>query len=90
CLEERIEQGELQLRVRSLESELALQRINLGIKSLIYACLTGFTLLSGTVLLLSPYSSWAVVAFGLSGLWILFLLRSLINLAVREKIDRLV
>ncbi|NER96879.1 MAG: AarF/ABC1/UbiB kinase family protein [Symploca sp. SIO1B1] len=89
-LEERIEQGELQLRVRSLESELALQRINLGIKSLIYACLTGFTLLSGTVLLLSPYSSWAVVAFGLSGLWILFLLRSLINLAVREKIDRLV
>ncbi|NEP57987.1 MAG: AarF/ABC1/UbiB kinase family protein [Symploca sp. SIO2G7] len=89
-LEERIEQGELQLRVRSLESELVLQRINLGIKSLIYACLTGFTLLSGTVLLLSPYSGWAVAAFGLSGLWVLFLLRSLMNLAVKEKIDKLV
>ncbi|NES19280.1 MAG: AarF/ABC1/UbiB kinase family protein [Symploca sp. SIO3E6] len=89
-LEERIEQGELQLRVRSLESELALQRINLGIKSLIYACLTGFTWLSATVLLLSPYSSWAVAAFGLSGLWVLLLLRSLIDLAVKEKLDKLV
>ena len=89
-LEERIEQGELQLRVRSLESELVLQRINLGIKSLIYAFLTGFTLLSATVLLLSPYSSWAVVAFSLSGLWVLFLLRSLINLGFRERLDKLV
>jgi len=89
-LEERIEQGELQLRVRSLESELALQRINLGIKSLIYACLTGFTLLSGTVLLLSPYSGWAVAVFGLSGLWVLLLLRSLMNLAVKERLDKLV
>ncbi|NEP15116.1 MAG: AarF/ABC1/UbiB kinase family protein [Symploca sp. SIO2C1] len=89
-LEERIEQGEIQLRIRSLESELTLQRINLGIKSLIYACLTGFTLLSGTVLLLSPYSSWAVAAFGLSGLWVLFLLRSLIELAIKERLDKLV
>ena len=45
---------------------------NLGIKSLIYVCLTRFSLLSATMLLLSPYSSWAVAAFGFSGLWVLF------------------
>ena len=88
-LEARIEQGELQLRVRSIESDRLLKRINLAIKSLIYACLTGFTLLTGTVLLLGTYVSWAIAAFTLSGLCCLILLRSLINLAVKEKLDKL-
>jgi predicted unusual protein kinase regulating ubiquinone biosynthesis (AarF/ABC1/UbiB family) len=88
-LETRIEQGELQLRVRSIESERLLKRINLAIKSLIYACLSGFALLSGTVLLSGPYSSWAIAAFTLSALSFLILLRSLIELAIKEKLDKL-
>ncbi|MCA1994429.1 MAG: AarF/ABC1/UbiB kinase family protein [Coleofasciculus sp. S288] len=88
-LEERIEQGELELRVRSLDSDRALKRINLALKSLIYACLTGFTFLSGTVLLLGAYSNWAIAAFVVSALWFLILLRSLIDLAIREKLDQL-
>lgn len=88
-LETRLERGELQVRVRSPESDRALKRIHLAIKSLMYACLTGFTLLSGAVLLMGPYSSWAVFAFGLTGLESLFLVRSLFELGVREKLDRL-
>ncbi len=88
-LESRIEQGELQLRVRSIESDRTLNRINLAIKSLIYACLTGFTLLAGTVLLLGSYVSWAIAAFTVSALWFLILLRALINLTVKEKLDKL-
>ncbi|MGK7874620.1 MAG: ABC1 kinase family protein [Xenococcaceae cyanobacterium] len=89
-LEARIEQGELQVRVRSLESERTLKRIHLAIKSLTYACLTGFTLLSGSVLLSTAYSGWAIVAFSLSGLWFLILLRSLIALAIQERLDKLI
>ena len=88
-LESRIEQGELEVRVRSIESDRTLKRINLAIKSLIYACLTGFTLLTGTVLLLGSYSNWAIAAFTLSGVGFLILLRSLIDLAVRERLDKL-
>ncbi|MEW6498533.1 MAG: AarF/ABC1/UbiB kinase family protein, partial [Cyanobacteriota bacterium] len=66
-----------------------LKRINLAIKSLIYACLTGFTLLSGTVLLVGSYPNWAIVAFCGSAFWFLFLLRSLMKLSIREKLDRL-
>jgi len=88
-LETRIEQGELQLRVRSIESDRTLKRINLAIKSLIYACLTGFTLVSGTVLLLGPHINWAIAAFTVSALWFSILLRSLIDLAVKERLDKL-
>jgi predicted unusual protein kinase regulating ubiquinone biosynthesis (AarF/ABC1/UbiB family) len=87
-LEERLEQGELQLNVRAIESERALKRINLAIKSLMYACLASFTLLSGTVLL-GTYPNWAIAAFAFSGFWFLILLRSLIKLAVRERLDHL-
>ncbi|MFB2979040.1 ABC1 kinase family protein [Microseira sp. BLCC-F43] len=88
-LEERIERGELQVRVRSMESDRALKRIHLALKSLVYACLSGFTFLAGAVLLLGPYSSWAIAAFILSGLWFLILLRSFIDLAIKEKVDKL-
>ncbi|NEO97973.1 MAG: AarF/ABC1/UbiB kinase family protein [Symploca sp. SIO2E9] len=88
-LEERIEQGDLQVSVRSLESERTLKRINLAIKSLIYACLSGFSLLSGTLLLVTSFSNWAIVAFAFSGFWFLVLLRSLVKLALRERLDQL-
>ncbi|MBD2020611.1 AarF/ABC1/UbiB kinase family protein [Leptolyngbya sp. FACHB-36] len=88
-LEERLEQGELQIRVRSLETERALRSIQLAIRSLLYACLVGFSLLSGVILLVGSYQTWAIVAFALSGLGALALLRSVIDLAIRNRLDRL-
>jgi predicted unusual protein kinase regulating ubiquinone biosynthesis (AarF/ABC1/UbiB family) len=88
-LEEKINRGELQVRIRSLESERALKRINLGIKTLIYACLTGLILLSASILLTTIYSKLALVCFGFSGLFALFLFKSLISLILQEKVDKL-
>jgi hypothetical protein len=80
----------LQLRIRSLESDRLLKNIHLGIKSLIYACLTGFMLLSASVLLSTIYAKLAIVGFGLAGLFSLFLIQSLIKLAIQEKIDQMI
>ncbi len=88
-LEERIETGQLQVLVRSLQSDRALQKIHLAIKCLIYACLSGFTLLAGTLLLVHSHQNWAIVAFSFSAFWFLILLRSLINLSIRERLDKL-
>ena len=87
-LEARIEEAELRLRMSSQASDRTLKRINLAIKSLTYACLSGFTLVSGT-LLVGSYPSWAIVIFIVSGVWCLLLLRSLITLAIKERLDRL-
>jgi predicted unusual protein kinase regulating ubiquinone biosynthesis (AarF/ABC1/UbiB family) len=84
-LEGKIERGELQLRVRSLENERILKRIHQAIKCLTYACLTGFTLLSAAILLASAYPKLAIIFFSLSGLCCLFFLRSLIVLTIQEK-----
>jgi hypothetical protein len=89
-LEQRIEEGELQIRVRNIESERALKRINLALKTLIFACLTGFVFLSGAVLLVGGYKTGAIAAFAVSGFGGLFLLRSLLDLLVKEKLDRMV
>ncbi len=88
-LESRIELGELQVRVRSRESDRALQKIHLALKSLIYACLSGFSLIAA-VLLLNNYANWAIVGFCFAAFWFLILLRSLIILSLREKVDRLI
>jgi len=89
-LEDKIERGELQVRTRSLESDRLLKNIHLAIKSLIYACLTGFTLLSASILLSTIYFKFAIAGFGLSGLFSLLLIRSLIKLAIQEKIDNMI
>ncbi|XGV96241.1 MAG: ABC1 kinase family protein [Leptolyngbya sp. BL-A-14] len=89
-LEERLEQGELELRARSLETDRAIKTIHLSLKSLIYACLTGFALLTGAVLLVGTYKIWAFIAFGWAGLSSLILVRSLIELMIRERVHRLV
>jgi len=88
-LESRLELGELQVRVRSVESDRSLKLIRLGIKSLIFTCLTGFTLLSGTMFFVNSYKILAFVMFGLSGLWFLLLMRSLMSLVVKEKMARM-
>ncbi|MGK7956369.1 MAG: ABC1 kinase family protein [Crocosphaera sp.] len=88
-LEEKIDRGELQFRIRSLESERVLKRINLGIKSLIYACLAGFSLLSASILMTTIYLKFALICFGFAGLFSLFLFKSLLSLILQEKVDRL-
>ena len=86
-LESRLELGELQIRVRSLESDRTLKLIQLGIKSLIFTCLTGFTLLSATMFFLGAHKILAFVMFGLTGFWFFLLMKYLTSLAVKEKIQ---
>lgn len=91
-LEERMEQGELRVLVRSIESDRALKRIHLGVRCLIYTCISGFTLLSGVVLLVGAsgaYAGWAIAILMLSGFSFIALMRSLMQLSIREKLDRL-
>lgn len=88
-LEKRIEDGELQVRVRSLESDRALKRIHLALKSLIYACFTGFIFIAGAVMLVGKFKIWAIAAFSVSGIVFLVLLHSLIVLGIKEKLDKL-
>ncbi|MGI0481705.1 ABC1 kinase family protein [Geminocystis sp. CENA526] len=81
----KLEDGELQLRVRSLEGERIARSIYLAVKALIYACLTGFSLLNAILLVSTIYHSFSVILFGLTGLFTFFLVRSLITLSVAEK-----
>lgn len=84
--QQRLEQGELQLRSRSLEGERITKSIYLALKTLIYACLTGFSLLNAILLTSTIYNSWAVILFGFTGLFAFFLVRSLLRLIVAEKL----
>jgi predicted unusual protein kinase regulating ubiquinone biosynthesis (AarF/ABC1/UbiB family) len=86
-LVQKFDQEELQFRIRYLENKKNFKLISLGIKCLIYTCLTGFTLLLTLILVISTYFKLAVVGFGLSGLFGLFFLRSIITLMNQEKIN---
>ncbi len=88
-LESRLDLGELQVKVRSLESERSLKQIQLGIKSLIYACLAGFSLLSGSVLLVGGTKGVAIALFGFAGFWFILLLRSLSSMAFKERLYKM-
>ena len=89
-LETKLERGDLQFPTRSPEADRLLRRIHLALKSLIFACLTGFTLLSASILVSTIYAKAAIIGFGLAGLFSLFLVKSLIQLAWQERVDRLV
>ncbi len=88
-LEERIERGELMIQVKSSESDRTLKRINIAVKALIYACLTGFLALAGAVLLVgaTAYTGWAIAVFIAASFSGLSLIRALFQLSLREKID---
>ncbi|MBS9387233.1 MAG: AarF/ABC1/UbiB kinase family protein [Dolichospermum sp. BR01] len=88
-LEERIERGELQLRVKNVESDRILGRIYLAIKTLIYACLTGFSLVTGLILIIAKYHNWAIAIFCLCAFCLYLLVKSLMKLAVIEKIEKM-
>jgi predicted unusual protein kinase regulating ubiquinone biosynthesis (AarF/ABC1/UbiB family) len=86
-LEERIERGELQLRVKNVESDRILGRIYLAVKTLIYACLTGFSLLTGLILIIVKYHNWAIAIFCVCAFCLYLLVKSLMKLAVIEEIS---
>ena len=88
-LESRLDLGELQVKVRATESERSLKQIQLGIRSLIYTCLSGFCLLSGSVLLVGQLKGVAIALFCFATFWFILLLRSLANLAMMEKMYKM-
>ncbi len=88
-LESRLDLGELQVKVKSIESERSLKQIQLGIKSLIYTCLSGFCLLSGSVLLVGQLKGMAIALFCFATFWFILLLRSLMSMAMKEKMYRM-
>ncbi|BAZ84521.1 ABC1 kinase family protein [Dolichospermum compactum] len=88
-LAERIERGELQLRVKNVESDSILGQIYLAIKTLIYACLTGFSLLTGLILIIVNYHNWAIAIFCVCAFCLYLLVKSLMKLAVIEKIEKM-
>jgi len=88
-LETRIEDGEIQFRVRSIENDRLLKRINLALKTLIFTCMTGFSFLSGSVLLTGGYIEVAIIVFVLSTLGFILVLKSGFQLSVREKLDKM-
>ena len=88
-LESRLDLGELQVKVKNIESERSLKQIQLGIKSLIYTCLSGFCLLSGSVLLVGHLKGMAIALFCFATFWFILLMRSLMSMAMRERMYRL-
>jgi predicted unusual protein kinase regulating ubiquinone biosynthesis (AarF/ABC1/UbiB family) len=89
-LEERLEQSELELQMKALETERALRSFDLTLKSLAFAVLSGFALLGGGLLLTAGMpANWAIAAFCLAALGALGMLRYLLNLAFRNRLGRL-
>ncbi|MGB5633326.1 MAG: AarF/ABC1/UbiB kinase family protein [Waterburya sp.] len=88
-LESRLDLGELQVKVKATESERSLKQIQLGIKSLIYTCLSGFSLLSGSVLLVGQLKGVAIALFCFATFWLILLLRSLTSMAMTEKMYKM-
>ena len=85
----KIEDGEIQFRVRSIEHDRLLKRINLALKVLIFTGFTGFTFLSGSVLLTGGYIKAAIIIFVLSVLGFIFLLKLGFQLSIKEKLDKI-
>jgi predicted unusual protein kinase regulating ubiquinone biosynthesis (AarF/ABC1/UbiB family) len=88
-LEKRIQQGELEFRIRSDVGDRLLRRINLALKCLIYACISGSTLVAATGLLVGGYGNWAIALFCISLFWFFLLSRNLLRLLARERIETL-
>ncbi|MGG6266732.1 ABC1 kinase family protein [Leptolyngbya sp. AN03gr2] len=89
-LETRLEQGELKIQVNSIEHNRALKTLNLSVRALLYACISGFAALTGAILLVGQISGGAVFAFTIAAVTGLFLIRSLIRLMWRDRVDRMI
>jgi predicted unusual protein kinase regulating ubiquinone biosynthesis (AarF/ABC1/UbiB family) len=88
-LEQKLVDGELELKVKAFDTDRNLKLVQMGIKSLTYACMTGFTALCGTILLVGGYKGGAVFAFVIATVMMFQLGKSLVKLMLRERIDRL-
>lgn len=88
-LEQRLEDGELEIRVQALDTERSIRTLHLLVRSLMYACLTGFATLCGVILLVGKLKGGAVLAFVVAGVMAVLLLRSMVKLKLREQIDRI-
>ena len=88
CLEARLEQQDEQLRSQAADHDRMFKTLQLTVKTLLYASLTGGATLTGSVLV-GAYPMWAIGAFSCAGCSGLFLLKSLIKLTLREQFDRL-
>jgi predicted unusual protein kinase regulating ubiquinone biosynthesis (AarF/ABC1/UbiB family) len=88
-LEQRLEDGELEIRVQALDTERSIRTLHLLVRSLMYACLTGFGALCGSVLLIGSFKGGAVLAFVFAGVMGVCLLKSMVKLKLREQIDRI-
>ena len=89
-LETKIEDGEIQFKVRSIENDRLLKRINLTLKILVFTCFTGFTFLSASILLTGGYIKAAIFTFVLSLLGFIFLLKLGFQLSLKEKLDQMI
>ncbi|MGB0560448.1 MAG: ABC1 kinase family protein, partial [Spirulinaceae cyanobacterium] len=87
-LETRLEQGDFEFPTRSERSDRLLRRINLALKCLVYTGLFGFLLLAGVGLLIAGYIGGAIALWCGSGFWLLLLVRSLIKLWLRERMEQ--
>ena len=88
-LDEKLSQGDIEVRVRSVEGDRALKLLNLTLKTLLCACMTGFSSLTGAVLLVGGFKGAAIVAFVIAGVSSVLLVKKLAQLFVRSKLDRL-
>jgi predicted unusual protein kinase regulating ubiquinone biosynthesis (AarF/ABC1/UbiB family) len=88
-LEQRLEEGELEIRVKSLESDRTLKTLQLATKALIYTCLTGFAALCGSILLVGTYTGGAVFAFLVASVMGLQLTKIMFQILVRERLEQL-
>ena len=88
-LDEKLSQGDIEVRVRSVEGDRALKLLNLTLKALLCACITGFSALIGAVLLVGGFKGAAIIAFVIAGSSSVLLVKKLAQLAVRSKLDQL-
>ena len=84
-VEEQREQEEFQRRMQALERDRAAKHLSLSIRCLICACITGFALLSATILLVNGYVSWAIAIFALASFGGVILLRALFKLIIQDQ-----
>jgi len=91
-LEERIERGELEVQIRSIETERLLKRLNLALKALVYVCIGGFSVAIGVLLLLfgtGKYVGWIILLFCIGAFCLLSVLRLLLTLNLKERLEKL-
>jgi predicted unusual protein kinase regulating ubiquinone biosynthesis (AarF/ABC1/UbiB family) len=87
--EEEREHAEFQRRMQALARDRATKSLHLSIRCLIYACMTGFALLSATGLWVNGYTNWAIAAFAIAGIGGMILLRSLFHRIVQNQFNPL-